>query len=199
MASVVDLIRTRRSVREFSGRAVPDDVLSEVLEAGRLSPSGGNEQPWRFGVVRDRTLIKSVADAAYGQDWIAGAPLVIVLCVVITGDERGGRDIQKQRFPRHRRAIEAMDGDLYAALNLEEHQTKIAGAHMALAALERGVGSTWVSWFDVESVAELLGLQEGYLPSELLVMGYPAGPGEPRAKKPTEEVVFRDRWSGRDA
>jgi nitroreductase len=197
LATIVDLLRTRRSVRAFGERTVPDTVLEEMLTAGRLSPSGGNEQPWRFGIVRERALIESIAAASYGQDWIAGAPLVIVLCVVVTGDERGGRDIQKQRFPRHRGAIEAMDGDLYAALNLEEHQTKIAGAHMALEALEHGVGSTWVSRFDVERVAGLLELPDGCLPSELLVMGYPATSGDPREKKTTAEIVFFERWDDR--
>jgi nitroreductase len=116
---------------------------------------------------------------------------------VIVGDERGGRDIQGQRFPRHRRPIDEMDPEVCAALNLEGHQTKIAGTHMALAALEHGVASTWVSRFDVEAVAGLLGLPDGCLPSELLAMGYPAGPGHSREKKPIEEVVFRDRWRDR--
>jgi hypothetical protein len=66
------------------------------------------------------------------------------------GDERGGRDIQKNRFPEYKEAIEKMDQDLYWALNQEEHQTKIAGTHMALVALEHGVGSCWVSRFDVK-------------------------------------------------
>lgn len=193
MANVIDLIKRRRSVREFLDRAVPDAVIDEVLEAGRLSPSGGNEQPWRFGVVRDPALIRGIAEASYGQEWIAAAPLLIVLCVVITGDERGGRDIQRQRFPRLRSAIDALEDGLYAALNLEEHQTKIAGTHMALAALEHGVGSTWVSRFDVEAVADLLGLPDGCLPSELLAMGYPAGPGVHRERKRIGEIAFRDR------
>ena len=74
-----------------------------------LSPSGGNEQPWFFGVMTDRDLIARTAEIAYRQKWIANAPLLVVLCTVGVGDERGGRDIQKDRFPEYAEAIEKMD------------------------------------------------------------------------------------------
>jgi len=186
----IELLKKRYSVRKFEERKIPQEVLEELLEAGRLSPSGGNEQPWLFGVVTDADLIGRIAGTAYGQKWIAGAPLVIVLCARIIEDSMGGREIQKKRFPRLAHTIDALSKDLYSALNLEEHQTKIAGAHMALAALEHGIGSTWVSHFDVNKVAELLRLPEGYLPSELLVFGYPADANVEAPRKPLEDVVF---------
>ena len=133
---ITQLLRSRSSARRFEDRPVPDDVLAEILEAGRLSPSGGNEQPWAFGVVTEPALIAQIAEAARGQTWIAKAPLLVVLCVTIVSDERGGRDIQVHRFPEYAEVITGMDKGLYSALNQEEHQTKIAGAHMALAALK---------------------------------------------------------------
>ena len=191
---IVELLRKRGSVRRFQEQAIPEEVLSEILEAGRLSPSGGNEQPWRFGVITDRALIAEIAGAAYGQQWIAGAPLLIVLCTTIVGDERGGRDIQIQRYPQWAERMAGLDHGLYARLNEEEHQTKIAGAHMALAGLEHGVGSTWVSRFDVERVAELLATPEDCIPGEILVFGYPAQPPTPHRKKDLAEVVFCNRF-----
>ena len=185
---IVELLRTRFSARRFQDRPVPDGVLGDVLEAGRLSPSGGNEQPWVFGVIGDRALIAQIAEASYGQRWIAQAPLLIVLCTRCVPDERGGREIQKQRYPEYAAAIDEMEQGLYRALNQEEHQTKIAGAHMALAAWEHGVGCCWVSRFQVQRVAELLDLPVGTLPSEILVMGYPLG-GRVTAKKPLNQVV----------
>jgi nitroreductase len=83
-----------------------------------------------------------------------------------------------------------MDQALYWALNQEEHQTKIAGAHMAMAALEHGVGSCWVSRFEVKRVAELLRLPTGVIPSEILVFGYPRQKHAPIQKKALDEVVF---------
>jgi nitroreductase len=187
---ITELLRNRFSVRRFQDKPIPDDVVRDVLEAGRLSPSGGNEQPWVFGVITDRSLVAQIAEIAYQQEWIAKSPLLIVLCTVGVSDERGGRDIQKNRFPEYKEAIEKMDQDLYWALNQEEHQTKIAGTHMALVALEHGVGSCWVSWFDVERLARLLNLPRGYMPSEILALGYPEEERKLTKKKKLDEVVF---------
>jgi nitroreductase len=187
---ILDLLRKRFSVRRFERAPVPSDVLRDMLEAARLSPSGGNEQAWRFGVVTDASIIARVAEAAYQQKWIASAPLLIVLCTQEVQDGRGGRDIQAQRVPEWVDAIMSMDAELYSALNSEEHQTKIPGAHMALVALEHGIGCTWVSRFSVRSVARIIDVPEGYFPSEILAFGYPAGPGHHAAKKPLDELVF---------
>lgn len=166
-----------------------------MLEAARLSPSGGNEQPWAFGVITDCDLIGQIAKIAHGQEWIARAPLVIVLCTVCVEDARGGRDIQKHRYPPYEQAIDSISQRLYWALNQEEHQTKIPGTHMVLTALEQGVGSCWVSRFDVEELTQMLNLPANYFPSEILVFGYPEFEKQQREKKSLEELVFRDRFT----
>jgi nitroreductase len=187
---ITELLKTRFSVRHFQDRPIPDDVLQDILEAGRLSPSGGNEQAWVFGVITDHALIAQAAEIAHRQTWIAQAPLLIVLCTMGVDDARGGRDIQLCRFPERAEAISQIDQELYWALNQEEHQTKIAGTHMAMAALEHGVGSCWVSRFEVKRAAELLHLPKGILPSEILVFGYPKQKLAPAPKKALDEVVF---------
>ena len=188
---IVELQKKRFSVRKFAERSVPEEVVAEMLEAARLSPSGGNAQDWSFGVVTDHALIEQIAVAAYDQKWIAPAPLVVVLCTKGGTDAPGERRIQKQRFPHLADRIDAMDDELYLALNMREHQTKIAGTVMALAALEHGVGSTWVSRFDVNAVAALIDPPTGFVPSEILVLGYPADEQTHAPKKPLEEIVFR--------
>ena len=187
---IVDLLKSRFSVRRFQDKIIPEAALLDILEAGRLSPSGGNEQSWVFGVITDPALIAQVAEIAYRQQWIARAPLLIVLCTIGVDDKRGGRDIQKARFPEYAEAIDQMDQALYWALNQEEHQSKIAGTHMAMAALEHGIGSCWVSRFEVSRLQGLLHLPAGYLPSEILAFGYPAQPRDPRPKKSLDEVVY---------
>jgi nitroreductase len=191
MGKIVELLKTRFSTRRFLPTPIPGCVLDEILEAGRLSPSGGNQQPWRFGVITSPDLIAQVAEIAHHQKWMASAPLLIVLCTVPVSDEAGGRDIQKYRFPEHAGAISSMDQDLYWALNQEEHQTKIAGTHMALAALEHGVGSCWVSLFEVRRLADLLDLPENTLPAEILVFGYPAAQQKMAPKKGPDEVAWK--------
>jgi len=189
MSTILDFLKQRVSMRAFLDKEIRSDVINEILEAGRLSPSGGNEQAWRFGVITDKALIAKIAELA-GQNWIASAPLVIALCVIPVTDDRGGRDIQIQRFPHYQDQISAMDADLYHALNMEEHQTRIPGTHMLLAALEHGLGGWWVSPLNVRKLTELLNLPEDILPSELLVLGYPAGEKPPKQKKTSRKSPF---------
>jgi nitroreductase len=195
---ITTLLSQRRSVRAYQPTPIPDDILQDILEAGRLSPSGGNEQAWRFGVITDGVVIAQIAEAAHNQDWIATAPLLIVLCTCPVPDELGGRDIQIDRYPEYAEGILAMLPDLYTRLNQEEHQTKIAGTHMALAALEHGVGSCWVSRFVSSQVAKILDLPAEVQPSEILVMGYPLEQRSMRPKKPLEELVFYNRYTLED-
>jgi nitroreductase len=194
MGKITDLLKTRYSLRNFQHKPIPQPVMDDILEAGRLSPSGGNEQPWRFGVITDPDRITQIARLAHNQAWMAQAPLLVMLCTVFVEDARGGRDIQVQRFPEYADTLRNMDQEVYRALNQEEHQTKIAGTHMVLAALEHGVGSCWVSRFEVQALAALLHLPENMLPSEILVFGYPERPQKPVSKKSLAELTFTNRW-----
>lgn len=191
---ISDILSKRASVRSFLDREVPEEIIHIILEAGRLSPSGGNEQPWKFGAITDKQMINRISQCAYNQEWIKTAPLLVVLATAIVEDERGGRDIQAARFPQYSTEIMRMDKGLYSALNCEEHQTKIPGAHMALAALENGIHSTWLSYFEVDKVAKLLKLPANYIPSEIIAFGYPAGEVKPRTKKKIEEIVFYNSY-----
>jgi nitroreductase len=191
---ITTLLKQRVSVRSFKDKPVPEEVIQDMLEAARLSPSGGNEQPWMFGVITDCHLIKQISKLAHGQKWIAAAPLLIVLCTVCVEDSRGGRDIQKHRYPHFSWEISQMSQELYWALNQEEHQTKIPGTHMVLAALEHGLGSCWVSRFHVKALGELLCLPNHWFPSEILAFGYPEFDQQPRSKKTLKELVFRDTF-----
>jgi nitroreductase len=67
---------------------------------------------------------------------------------------------------------------------------------MVLAALEHGLGSCWISRFNVKALAELLNLPCHCLPTEILAFGYPVFAQETRSKKSLEELVFRDRFKG---
>jgi nitroreductase len=187
---ILDLLRKRYSCRSFSDKAIPDEVIEYMLECARLSASGGNEQPWKFGVVTDRKLTQEIAAAAsinYSQKWIAKAPLVMVLCTQLF--EQLDEDIGLNRFPSMRDKIRKIDYDVYAAVNMEEHQTKIPGEHMVLAALEHGVYSTWISSIDCELIGRLMGI-EGYLVTNVIAFGYPEQPRAPTPKKRLKDITF---------
>ncbi len=193
---ILDLLKKRKSIRNFAEKDVPDEVINYILEAGRLSPSGGNGQPWKFGVITDKELITEIAQIAHNQHWIKKASFLIVLCTNNFDKARGGRNIQNSRFPNYVKEIDNMDDELYRRLHMEEHQTKIPGTHMMMAALEHGVGSTWISLFKVDELSQLLNLKMPLIASEVIAFGYPAHNEEVTPKKSLNEIVFYNKLGG---
>jgi len=78
---VFEVIRTRRSIRKYGKEPVPEEMLRQVLEAGRLAPSADNSQPWNFIVLRDEKLRKEIAEVATYGKFLADAPLGIAVVV----------------------------------------------------------------------------------------------------------------------
>ncbi len=191
---LLDLLKTRYSCRNFSDRKIDQNIINYILECGRLSASGGNEQPWKFGVITDKEMIAEIAEAAgvnYSQQWIAKAPLIIVLCTRLF--DTTGEVIGMNRFPSLHGRLQKIDRDLYARVNMEEHQTKIPGEHMVLAALEHGVFSTWISSIDCERVERLIGA-EGYAVTNVIAFGYPEKFRAVTPKKNLDSIVFTNRF-----
>ncbi|MFP4015673.1 MAG: nitroreductase family protein [Halanaerobiales bacterium] len=100
---LLDLLKRRCSVRNFLDKEISPEIIEYMLEAARLSPSGGNEQPWQFGIITNDDLIQKISDLAYKQKWISKSKLIVVLCTRVVSDERGGREIQQARFPEFAR------------------------------------------------------------------------------------------------
>jgi nitroreductase len=187
---IIELLKTRRSVKNYTDEKVPQTIIESILEAGRLSPSGGNEQPLRFGVIIDSEIINQIAEYSYNQNWIKKAAFLVVLCTSNVEKSRGARDIQKVRFPKYADIIDKMHEDVYIRLNAEEHQTKIPGSHMILMALEYGIGSNGISYFDVDKVSELLNLPERCIASEIIAFGYPSDENHQKSKKHFDDIIF---------
>jgi nitroreductase len=78
---VFEAIRTMQAVRQYQDRPVPDDVLRRVLEAGRLTASGMNSQPWHFIVFQDPETLRQLGALASTGPYIAGAPVAIAVAV----------------------------------------------------------------------------------------------------------------------
>ncbi len=76
---MLDAIQSRRSIRRFSDKPVDDKAVEQILEAGAWAPSGLNNQPWRFAVIRDANLKGEMAKPTRYSDIIRGAPVCIVV------------------------------------------------------------------------------------------------------------------------
>ncbi len=78
---VFEAVRTVLAVRSYQDRPIPDDVARRIVEAGRLTGSSMNMQPWRFVVVRNRGTLRRLGELARSGPYIAGAPLAIVVAI----------------------------------------------------------------------------------------------------------------------
>ena len=77
----MECLKTRRSVRNFLADEVPQNVIEDMIDAGRLAPTANNVQPWEFIAVTDKAMRKKLADTTDWGKFIANAPVcVVVVC-----------------------------------------------------------------------------------------------------------------------
>jgi nitroreductase len=82
---VLEAIAKRRSVRKYRSGTVSREQLSQIVNMGRLAPTGRNEQPWDFVVVTDRTKLRKLAHLAeYGKFIADASACIVVLCRATT-------------------------------------------------------------------------------------------------------------------
>jgi nitroreductase len=201
MLTTKEAIAKRRSIRKFKDTPVPEETLLEILDSARLAPSGCNAQPWRFKIVTDAGERKKIAVAAAKQMFIAHAPAVIVACVDIKGYLEGSvsgvQDLAKQRItdPRVAKIIEErtekMAGYSRDQLGLSiSFNIAIAVEHIALRALDFGLGTCWVRLFDEAAVRAVWGLDDNLFACVLMPIGVPDQNPEPRARKTLKEIIL---------
>src|SRR5437867_4935183 len=92
----VDAIRTVLAVRHFKATPIPEPIVRQIVEAGHLTASAGNGQPWHFIVVRDKETLRRLGQLAPTGPYIAQAPLAIVVAMDRSplADSDGSRAIQ---------------------------------------------------------------------------------------------------------
>src|SRR6202162_3833336 len=76
-----DAIRTVLAVRHFKDTPIPEPIVRQIVEAGRLTASAGNSQPWHFIVVRDKETLRQLGQLARTGPYIPQAPLAIVVAM----------------------------------------------------------------------------------------------------------------------
>lgn len=165
------VIDSRASIREYDPTVeVPPEALQRILQAAIRAPSAGNRQPWHFYVVRDPAVRRGLAQAAFGQDFVAQAPVAIVVCA--DAEQSAGRYGQRGR-------------ELYCL-----QDTAAAIEHIHLASVALGLGSCWVGAFDEHQAAQVLHLPGHHRPVAIVPIGKPAGKsGRRAARRPLSSVV----------
>ena len=167
--SLLTLIKHRRSVRRYKPDPVPDEMVEQLLEAGRWAPSANNQQPWAFIVIRDEDIRRQVAQhATYylaRRARVDEAPLLIVLCGQV----------------RSRIYRQFLHGDV-----------GMAGMQIMLQAQALGLGTCWIGGLDRKAIAEILEVPDYLDIVGLLAVGFPDEDPPPTPRKPLSEIAHND-------
>ncbi|AKB75724.1 Nitroreductase family protein [Methanosarcina lacustris Z-7289] len=168
-SKVIDTILNRRSVREFTDRPVSKDEINTILNAGRWAPSGLNNQPWRFIVVREKGTIMQLSECTHYTKVVAGAPLLIAVYLNTENSYSHTKDVQ---------AIGA------------------AIQNMLLACCELGLGAVWLGEIlkQNEKVNSILECSSKLELMAVLAIGEPVPKERTSTRKALSELVFEDRY-----
>jgi len=203
--NVLNIFKNRRSIREYSSKEVPNEVLYRILEASRWAPSAHNAQPWRFIVVRHSGVKRKLAEVMASQwnkdmnkngvpeenresliktsiERFTNAPIIIVACMTM-------EDMNKYLDER-RQKIEYLMAVQSVAAAIE---------NMLLAAHAEGLGSCWfcAPLFCQDAVREVLKIPRYVETQALITIGYSINKPNPPLRKPLEKIVYQDRWRQR--
>ena len=164
---VFECIRSRRTVRNFRPDAVPDEILTRILQAGRWAPSSSNSQPWRFIVIRDRTMLKSLGETATQGPFLGEAPMAIA--IVMEGATRP--DLDAGRALQQMELVAWSEGLGTCFVGLLDPQQMVR-------------------------VKDMLGIPEGMELITLLPFGYreEGSRGRGIARKPMSELAYGERF-----
>ncbi len=169
--NIYEAIKNRRSVRSYQDKSIPEEILTRIMDAARMAPSGNNRQSRKFVVVTDVKTRVKLAEAANGQSFLSEAPVIIV-AVGLTPDRIMSCDVP---------------GDPV--------DVAIAIDHITLSAVEEGLGTCWIGSFSQEKVREILGIPDSCKVITLLPLGYPADSARSKSRKSMKEIVCYEKFS----
>jgi nitroreductase len=165
---IIEDIRSRRSVRKFTLEQVSDELIDRILEAGRWAPSGLNNQPWRFAVVKDRGLITDISKLTHYDKVVRGAQVLIPVF------------IDTEKIYHREKDIQGIGACLQNML-LEIHSL--------------GLGAVWLGEIIRSNlpIKQLLGLGNDLELMAVIALGWPdEKPRTTKRKTLKELIVYRD-------
>ena len=166
----IDCIMSRKSVRKFDSRTVSAETIETILKAGMAAPSAMNKQPWKFVVVQDKQMLKTIADSMPNIR-TATAPMAIIVC----------GDMSK-----------TLDG---VAREFWVQDCSAATQNILLATHSMGLGAVWNGLYPdlprCKFISNLLQMDNRYIPLCVVPIGYPAEDPEVKNKWKPENVIYK--------
>ncbi len=166
---ILEVIKTRRSIRKYKPALISEEQIDKILEAGRWAPSADNSQPWRFIVLRSEEIRKKLADTLTWGRFLSQAPLGIAITV----------------NPR--------------ASNHPVEDGAAATQNMLLEAHSLGLGACWIGTYgsgNEESAKKVLNVPKDERLLSVIAIGHPAESPQ-RTRRKLDEVTFTDRYGSR--
>ncbi|MFC1918584.1 nitroreductase family protein [Chloroflexota bacterium] len=156
--ALLDLLKHRKSVRDFLDKPVEREKVMMCLEAARLAPSAGNSQPWKFIVVDDKQLKNKLCNAAFSGIYSINAfcKTAPVIVVVIS---------EKSKFL-------ARIGGMFRGTKYYLIDIGAAVEHFVLQAEDLGLGTCWIGWFNEQAVKSILNVPRSKKIDILIALGY---------------------------
>jgi len=167
---ILDEILNRRSIRKFLANPVEKEKLQHITEAGRLAPSAKNRQAWRFIVIQKKEIIEEIKSAAFGQEHVGQAPVIIAICTTNIDYKMPNEQLS---YP----------------IDLS-----IATSFMLLQAVHEGLGTCCITTYDEPLVKHILTVPYTMKIVMLLLVGYPDQTEEPLTRKSIKQVVSNNHW-----
>ena len=177
---MLELISSRQSDRKYTDKAIEKEKLNRIMEAGRISPSACNAQPWKFIVVDDPKLIRKVAEAASAKiigmnTFVAQAPVIVVIV-------------------REKPNFSSRIGGTIKNKDYSHTDIGIATENICLQARAEGIGSCIIGWFDEILLKKLLSIPRTKRIDVLITLGYSLSEFRTKKRKPAEEVVSYNKY-----
>lgn len=180
MGSLMDAIKNRRSIRNYRNEEIPGEILEQVLEAVRWSPSWANSQCWEIVIVKDPETKKKLQETVGRRNpafrAVVEAPVVLAVCGRLgCAGYYGGK-------------VTTTFGDWFM------FDLGIATQNLCLAAHDLGLGTLIVGLFDHSKATEILRVPEGSQLVSLVPIGYPSRKSSPPARRTTAQFTHFESW-----
>lgn len=167
---IYDNIINRTSVRSYTDQPIEQEKIELLLRAAMAAPSACNKQPWHFVVINDRKMLDKIPSFSPYASMVREAPLAIVVC----------GDLDK-----------ALDG---WEQNFWIQDCAAATENILLMAHGLGLGAVWTALYPAkdryQGMQQLLGLPNGIIPLNTIVIGYSNGETKPKDKWKEDNVSY---------
>ncbi|HUY01030.1 MAG TPA: nitroreductase family protein [Candidatus Deferrimicrobium sp.] len=166
-------IKARQSVRKFNSTAVSDDLIREILDVARWAPSGLNNQPWKFIIVKDTSIKEQLAKQTHYSGTIQNAPI----CIAVFYDKAEGYNYVKD--------VQGIGASIQ---------------NMLLAIYNLGLGGVWLGEIlnKRAEVERILEVPENFELMAVIALGYPAKEKkETRSRKSLSELTYLNKYGSK--